>query len=146
MPIDQIIHCKLYNVSNCKPFFQRKKTILCCVETTKREKKWNIVGLLQTNQVLFTALCLELPGNVTPSYGTYFKNYCYSDIGTYNLYRGYSAHELILEIFPKWRTHSVFVWFAQWLEYLPPKTICSGSFLKYNSTFWLKSKHFGVYF
>ena len=82
MPIDQIIHCKLYNVSNCKPFFQRKKTILCCVETTKREKKWNIVGLLQTNQVLFTALCLELPGNVTPSYGTYFKNYCYLDIGT----------------------------------------------------------------
>ena len=82
-------------------FFRGKKTILCCVETTKREKKWNIVGLLQTNQVLFTALCLELPGNVTPSYGTYFKNYCYSDIGTYNLYRGYSAHELIFEIFPK---------------------------------------------
>ena len=124
-------------------FFREKNHIVLCRNHQTR-KKWNIVGLLQTNQVLFTALCLELPGNVTPSYGTYFN--CYSDTGTYNLYRGYSAHKLIFEIFPKWRTHSVFVWFAQWLEYLPPKTICSGSFLKYNSTFWLKSKHFGVYF
>ena len=101
MPIDQIIHCKLYNVSNCKPFFQRKKNHIVLCRNHQTRKKWNIVGLLQTNQVLFTALCLELPGNVTPSYGTYFKNYCYSDIGTYNLYRGYSAHELIFEIFPK---------------------------------------------
>ena len=101
--------------------FFREKNHIVLYRNHQTRKKWNIVGLLQTNQVLFTALCLELPGNVTPSYGTYFKNYCYSDIGTYNLYRGYSAHELIIEIFPKCRTHSVFVWFAQWLEYLPPR-------------------------